>query len=203
MHTRDRPGSGWMLLSAALVVALAPGARAQPVETEASGTAAAQRPVRSGTASTLRFEIIVHVASSAPGDTEGRLKRLLDEANRHFAAAGICFRSAETRVLPVSYAVLETIRERRRLMRYLVPRVINVFLVDEILDPHPSMATVRASAWQGRKPSNRLGGAHIESKGHVPDTYIVLSRAVADVTLTHELGHFFGVAHHRDPGNIM
>ena len=87
--------------------------------------------------------------------------------------------------------------------RYLVPRTINVFLVDEILDPRPSRAAIRASAWQGRKPANRLGEAHIEIKGHVPRTYIVLSRSIVEVTFTHELGHFFGLAHHRNPRNIM
>lgn len=150
-----------------------------------------------------RFALVVHVAAADPTDTEARVGRLLDTANRHFAAAGVAFGVAEQRELPASYAVVETIRERRQLRRLLVPRAINVFLVDAILDPVPSDATRRAARWQGREPSGRLSGAHIEAPGKQPGTYILLARTRRPTSLAHELGHFFGVAHHKDPTNIM
>jgi hypothetical protein len=149
------------------------------------------------------FALVVHVASADPGDTTERVERLLAPANRHFGAAGIAFAVHERRELPESYATLETIRERRQLRRFLVSRAINVFLVDEILDPNPSAATRKAARWQGRKPSGRLSGAHIEAPGKTPATYIVLARTRRPTSLAHELGHFFGVAHHKDPSNIM
>ncbi|MCP4603537.1 MAG: hypothetical protein GY847_23965 [Proteobacteria bacterium] len=149
------------------------------------------------------FAIVVHVATTDSSDTDARIDMLVSRANEHFAEADVTFRVVEQNKLPVSFARLDTIRERRRLKRFFVTRSINVFLVDEILDPHPSKATKRASAWQGRKPSGRLAGAHIKIKHHVPSTYIVLSRAISPVSLAHELGHFFGASHHRDPNNIM
>ncbi len=149
------------------------------------------------------FHLVIHVATTNPKEIEARVGTLVLNANRHFLPAGISFSVVDQKQLPDTFAVLETIRERRQLKRYMVPRTINLFLVDEILDPHPSAATRRASAWQGRKPSGRLAGAHIEIKNRVPSTYIVLILSATPLSLTHELGHFFGAPHHKDPTNIM
>jgi len=149
------------------------------------------------------FFVVIHVASTNPADTDQRVRDILDTANQHFAAAGIAFVESARKSLPPSFAVLETIRERRRLKRYFVPRTINLFLLDEIDDPVPSEATKKAAAWQDLKLSGRLAGAHIEYQGQTPGTYIILSRDSGKLSLTHELGHFFGAGHARDPTNIM
>jgi hypothetical protein len=147
--------------------------------------------------------VVVHAATADPGDLEQRIERLVAAANSSFGPAGIAFGVEERRELPESFAVLETIRERRQLRRFFVPRRINVFLVDQMLDPTPSAATRRAARWQGRAPSGRLSGAHIPIKGRTPGTYIVVARSRCAHSLAHELGHFFGVAHSKDPLNIM
>ncbi len=149
------------------------------------------------------FALTVHVATEDQDATSMRLERLLETANESFAAAEISFEISEQKELPESYAVLDTIRERRKLKKFFVPKTINVYLVDEILDPNPSAATVKACKQQGRKPSGRLAGAHIPINNKKPGTYIVLSKHVDQYSLTHELGHFFGVAHHKEPKNIM
>jgi hypothetical protein len=149
------------------------------------------------------FALVVHVATTRPAEIDPRLDTLLGAANRHFTAAGIEFEVDERRELPESFAVLETIRERRQLGKFFVPRRINVYLVDEIRDPTPSAATRRAARAQGRKPSGRLSGAHVPIRGRTPGTYIIVARTRSAVSLAHELGHFFGVPHSEDPTNIM
>ncbi len=149
------------------------------------------------------FLVVVHVASTNPSDTDQRVADLLDPANRYFAAAGIAFVASTPRPLPASFAVLETAGERHRLKKYFVPHAINLFLLDEIDDPVPSEATKKAAAWQDLKLSGLLAGAHIEYKGQTPATYIILSRHTEPLTLTHELGHFFGAGHAKDASNIM
>jgi hypothetical protein len=149
------------------------------------------------------FFVAIHVASTNPADTDQRVADFLDTANQHFAAAGIAFVESQRKLLPTSFAILETQGERHRLKKYFVPHTINVFLLDEIDDPTPSDATKKAAAWQDLKLSGLLAGAHIEYKGQTPGTYIVLSRNTEPLTLTHELGHFFGSGHAKDPSNIM
>lgn len=149
------------------------------------------------------FALTIHIATSTPEDSDFRIASYLKTANEHFAAAGVSFIENARNTLPSAFAILESQRERHLLKKYFVPNTINVFVVDEIDDPTPSEATKKAAAWQGRKPTGRLAGAHIEYKGKKPGTYILLSRDGNNLTLTHELGHFFGTPHSKDKMNIM
>jgi hypothetical protein len=149
------------------------------------------------------FALAVHVAASDQREAASRISRFVETANSTFVGAGIAFGVGERHPLPDSFIVLDNIRERRQLRKFFVPRAINIFIVDQILDPNPSAATRRAARWQGRAPSGRLSGAHIPIKGRTPGTYIILARSRSRVSLAHELGHFFGAPHSKDPQNIM
>ncbi|MDD9933145.1 MAG: hypothetical protein OXT09_06055 [Myxococcales bacterium] len=153
-----------------------------------------------------RFPVVLHVAvddDGAPVLDEAAIADWFRVAQGHFAPAGIEL-APEARPLPAGWHTLESFRDRHRLKRFLVPRRINVFVLGEILDPVASAATERAATRAGFEPSGRLAGAHIESPRHTPATYVILSaKHGSALSLTHELGHFFGVAHHRDPDNIM
>ncbi|MEM9189316.1 MAG: hypothetical protein AAGF12_09075 [Myxococcota bacterium] len=176
-----RTQSGWVL-AGALAVSLVPAA------------AAAEH----------RFPVVFHLATEEGQSVVGeeKLQRLVETANAKFRGAELGFEVDEKRQLPDGNAVLETISDRRSLARFLRPRVINVFVVREILDEVPSEATIRAAGWQGFRPTGRLSGAHIPT-AQPPGTYILLTARASATSLAHELGHFFGAGHHRDPENIM
>jgi len=181
----------WTLLGAAAAV-LGLAARAPE-------SAAADEPTIG------RFPVVVHVGvrDGVPVADDAYLAERIAVANRHFAPAGLCFEVEETRLLADGRFELETFRDRRRLGRSAVPRKINVFVFDRILDPVPSAATVRAASRVGGEPSGFLGGAHVPWPGSTPATYLIVARSSSALTITHELGHFFGAPHHRDPSNIM
>jgi hypothetical protein len=148
---------------------------------------------------------VVHVAtqSGVPALENGVLQQWWGVVNSHFAQAGIGF-APEVRMLPEGFAALTRVRDRRALKRFLVPHRVNVFLVGTMLDPVASESTKRAAGWQGLTLNGRLAGAHIEAEGKLPGTYIVVSAQDGSaIALTHELGHFFGLSHHRDGTNIM
>lgn len=149
--------------------------------------------------------VVLHVATraGAPVLAESALRDWLAVADDHFEPAAIAF-APEVRALAEGFGELRTVRDRHALKRFLVPRRLNVFIVSRILDPVASATTKRAAAAQGFEPTGLLGGAHIEADGHQPRTYVIISAEHGSaLSLTHELGHFFGVAHHRDPTNIM
>lgn len=152
-----------------------------------------------------QLPIVFHIATNE-GELvadEALLARYLRVTNGHYAPAGVGFFAHEVRALPEGHAVLENNRDRRRLRRYLEPRVINVFVVAEILDPNPSGATRRAASNVGREPSGRLAGAHIPAPGRTPATYVIVNARASELSVTHEVGHFLGMPHSGDPTNIM
>ena len=150
------------------------------------------------------FEVAIHVATEDMENTRKRIEQKIDTANEKFEGIAVGFEAVdEFHVLSEDFATLDNSPERHKLKKYLVDRAINVFVVDTILDPHPSGATKKAAKWQGRKPSGRLAGAHIEVKNKKPHTYIILKARSSSVSLAHELGHFLGLPHHKDPTNIM
>lgn len=153
-----------------------------------------------------RFGLSVHVGADADGEPSAErvlLERWVHEASEHFAPAGIGFDLERVHAMPADSAVLRTISDRHRLRPHLVDRQINVFVVSRIEDPHASRATRRQAERQGIELSGRLGGAHIPARGRRPETYLIVNAGPSSISLTHELGHFFGAGHHADPTNIM
>lgn len=177
------------------LAALAALAVATPVQATGGAEPATMAP-------DVRFPVVFHVAEGVDVD-RAFAERALAEAEALFAPAGFGFYVEDFRAVPATFALLDDVRERRALRRHFERRKINVFVVDRIMDPVASAATVRAAAREGRAPIGWLSGAHIPSGGRVPDTYLVLAARTRLWSLSHELGHFFGAPHHRDPANIM
>lgn len=168
--------------------------------------ALAARPAARADAPITRLGLTVHVARDASGarvlEPEA-LRRWVAEASAPFADADLAFEVGREHALDPGSDVLRDNRARHALARHLVPRTINVFVVSRIEDPRPSRATARAAAAQGFAPSGRLSGAHVEVRGRVPGTFVIVKAPSSPTTLSHELGHFFGAGHHPDPENLM
>jgi hypothetical protein len=161
-------------------------------------------PARSRADEPMVFELVLHVATRDGVPVVAKdWHAVLAEVSEPFEPADVKFTLGEVRTLPEGHASLANIAGRRALRRFLVPNAINVFVVEEILDPVPSEATRRAAARVGREPTGRLSGAHIPAPGRRPGTYLVVNHHGGPVTMAHELGHFFGLPHHADESNIM
>jgi len=182
-----------LVLAPLLVLVLPPPASAGPPANAMNRVPTSERQAPSPWSYTRLARTSPAAGAGSPGSS----------SRPHFLPADVDFAVIETRTLPAAFTTVETIRERIRLRRHLVSRVINICLVDRILDPHPSESTRRAARRMGREPSGLLAGAHILAPGHKPGTFILVSRHSSPLTLTHELGHFFWLPHHRDPANIM
>jgi hypothetical protein len=153
---------------------------------------------------TIRLPVVVHVAQadgSAIADAT-QVAAMIDIVNRIYAGSGICFQLKEVRDVARD-ADLVSYSDRRILKAWVAARAINVFLVRTIKDPSPSESTVRATARVGRKPSGWLRGAEIPAAKKKPSIYLLFTLTAGAPTLAHELGHFLGEGHHKDPLNLM
>ncbi len=151
------------------------------------------------------FPVRFHVATvdGEPVASRDDLEAWLDTASGLFSKAGVAFVLDGYAELPEGHAELADIRARRALRRFLGPRAIHVFVVERIRDPTASAATRRAAERLGREPTGWLSGAHIPAPRAQPGTYLIVTRRSGALTLTHELGHYFGAPHHADPENLM
>ncbi len=148
--------------------------------------------------------VVVHVTRLAnqPIASETQVRELIAAVNQSYAGSDVCFVVQAIRS-DDGVAELVTYRHRRAFRRSLVTRAINVFLVHSIKDPSTSESTARALARVGRKASGWLAGAEIPAPRRKPSRYLIVTFSSGALTLAHELGHFLGEGHHKDPANLM
>jgi hypothetical protein len=117
------------------------------------------------------------------------LDRQIHEASHLMSPHGIFVRLARVRALPADSARLETADARDALAVHVEPKVINVFIVEQLRDVDDPERLRMGVRWRQRRD--------------VSKDYVIVASGAMFTTLTHELGHFFGNGHSQVTNNIM
>ncbi len=143
-----------------------------------------------------RVPVTVHVIVDDDGRaaTDAQIATWLERANAHFAAAEVEFVLAEVVEL-TGDAVIDGVAERDALAREAAPDgTVHVFAARAVADKDVDGAWINGVHW-------RYGGTRKAWRGR---RYVILAAGQAGVEVcTHELGHYFGLAHRTEDDNLM
>lgn len=142
----------------------------------------------------VTFPILLHTAPSLTHDGAAvpaeAIQEQIEVANHIFEPTGVRFELIGVREISLAHSYLESRLDRNRLLRYLHPRVINVFTVDSMRDVDD--------------PQQWRRGVHWHHPADTSQHFVVVTSIGPRTTLAHELGHFFGNHQHSlVGGNIM
>lgn len=131
-----------------------------------------------------------------PVASRARVARWIRRANEEFGPFGISVRVVSVRHMPTGWAEVTRWRSRRQMAHY-APRdgTVHVFVVEEL-----DTSTQRVFRRRIRGLHWRYHGLSSSLKGR---EYVVVTRDAPTTTLSHELGHLFGLRHSFDESNIM
>ena len=134
--------------------------------------------------------VVAHVAQASDGTdvvTRDWARAQLRTAEEFYAPLGLHFRLVEWRALPSRQASVVTRADRNAFSSACAPASINVMFVASLRDVDVTEEAYRMGVtW--------IGNAR---------EYIIVSSAARPSTLTHELGHFFGLHHSKVTNNLM
>jgi len=154
-----------------------------------AGEAAAQEPALEALMKTaprcdparkhcLALRLHVAVGDAGPVAAADWVARQLQQANRHFAPLDLGFQVAGVTALPAAAARIEDAKERTELAPLVAGTVIDVFVTAQLDDIDIKDGVIYGVTWpKGAKK------------------YIIISTMAWERTLSHELGHVFGLPH--------
>ncbi|HEY8376066.1 MAG TPA: hypothetical protein VIK91_06230 [Nannocystis sp.] len=138
------------------------------------------------------FGIHLHlvVDGGTPVQTVEWMSAQVAEANRRFATIDVNFEVVAADALPVSALEIDNRAERDALGDpHFTRGVVHVFVVGRLADVDIAGSEIRGVHWRFRKDRSRR--------------WIILSKIAGPLTLTHELGHFFGLPHSGHDISVM
>lgn len=195
MHARCGPGRTRATLAIIATLALAAFAAAPTVSAGPSPAQSTLADLRDSAApcpaeAAHCFGLILHVAPGADGGlVQGPdwLAAQLARANQLFAPLGVGFTIAEVRALDRTEAIILTRDQRNHIGRRRFTRgEIHVFLVERLGNIDDTDTDINGVHWRTRR-----------------GRWVMLSSTAWDLTLGHELGHFFGLPHSEVEASVM
>lgn len=168
-----------------LVVVVAGRARAQPPELSAViATAPACDTAR---ATCIGLRLHVPITDAGPIAQAEWVERQVASANKHFEPLDLAFQIVGVEPLPASAERVEDKVERRSFGPLIKGRVIDVFVTGHLDDIDKPGAMAYGVTWWTTGDRK----------------FVILSTQAWERTLTHELGHVFGLPHSKYAISIM
>lgn len=113
----------------------------------------------------------------------------VQQANLLLSSLGVAFQLYSIELLPGAYRHLRNRGDRDRMgARRWQRGFVNVFVAEEV---------------ENVDGPGQIYGVHWRWRGNKAHRWIILSAASWPMTLVHELGHYFGLAHNEIVGSIM
>jgi hypothetical protein len=142
----------------------------------------------------IRLPVTIHIATRRGDEvvSRTRIRKALREANATLAPYGIEVWVKRVKVMPRGYSRVTGTPSRVRLARRTEKDgSIHVFFVDRVQ----------------LERNHRVSGMHWRYHGLRKNLrkreYIVVAHDAPSTTFTHEIGHAFGLGHHRSTDNLM
>jgi hypothetical protein len=141
--------------------------------------------------------LTIHIATKdeQPVSKQEWVEEFVATANKLFKPADIVFKIKKTSTFSKPGSIIKKVAQRHALARHAdKDGSIHLFIVERLADKAIKDKWISGVHWRYQGKDKKLRGRR----------YIILSRWAGRIdTPAHELGHFFGQGHTKQPDNLM